>query len=372
MIAGGFAALYYLVAAAAPLDAGTVAWRDWVVVFEGHTDIRTNYEPGEDAWTMLLDRGDDGVPGQDDELLTPDRSILLLTEDAKRTLESDPSPGFSFLGEEGDSYYRIITDEIPGVVYLGFNGYGVPENVFEGNFGGEFFLELIDFDGPGDFLLYARGADILMDTRGDEPPHGEKREFAREHSHENWFFREPGIYLLELRPYATFDDAEGAVSQGDPHQFFFLVDPRPIEWWQLDSFRDEARSPVANPGADAAGDGRQNLLAYALGYPPTEAADPYLPQPEVVQTDEGEHLSLVFRKPKGEPGRDDRGDVVYRVQISTDLDNWTDLETGPENWIEIDPAPDGVRRVRALDSDPLSEHERRFIRLTVELLPRED
>lgn len=358
VLAGGTAAVF-----------GEEAWKDWNVFSTGHTDLRTDYEPESDRWSMKIDRGDSGDPGTGDEILTPGRTILLVTDAAKRTLDSDPPEDFSFLGEEGDTYYRILTSEEEGVLFLGFNGYGVPTGTFEGDLGGEFYVELTDFAGAGEFFLYTGGPNMLMDTRQDPPPYGEKREFAGGHSHQNWVFREPGIHLLELTPHGTLA-SDGTVSTGDPTLFFVLVDPSPADWWRLDTFRENAKSPEAELTGDASGDGRPNLLAYALGYDPKGPAERYLPRPGIVESEGREHLSLVFRKPRGGGGTDDRSDLVYRVEAGVDLTEWEALEYGGDSaWEEIDPDYDGTRRVRAIDPEPLENHERRYMRLVVEWAP---
>ncbi len=366
----GLGHLFTAVGLPVPAWAGAVAWKDWVVVFEEHTDLSTGYDPVEDEWTMTVDRGAFNVPGETGEILTPDRTILHLTEASKRTLESDPPPTLSFLGQAGDSYYRVITTELEGVVFLGFNGYGVGQGVFQGPSGGEFFIELSDFDGAGDFFLYTGGPnnlDLLMDSTSAEPPYGTKREFAGGHSHQNWIFRDPGIYLLWFRPHGVL--TSGEETSGQPHPFYFLVDPAPIDWWIVSHFREEAREPHAALTADISGDGHPNLLAYALGYPPAENAAPYLPQPEIVSNGEESFLSLVVRRPEGEAERDDRSDLLYEVQVSEDLVSWQPLNG---TWESVEPDHDGVPRYRVTDPEPISsETPRRFIRLHVEFLPRE-
>lgn len=354
-----------------PLE-GVNEWQDWRVVSAQHADLSTGYNPLTDEWRMRVDIGDDGQAGAADALLPADQTIILIGATAKRTFTSDPPANFSFLGSAGDSYYRLLTTSEPGLPHLGFNGYGVDFDVFNGGFNGEFFVELTNFAGSGDFFLYLSGPTILMDSTQDGSPWGQKSEFAGGHSHQNWIFKEPGIYLLEMTPYG-FLAGSGTQTIGEPTTFFFMVDPFPVDWWRLNTFRDKVKEPSSALLADASGDGRSNLLAYAFGFDPRAPAEPYLPTTELVELEDQLHLSLVFRWPSGEAGRADRSDLIYRPQASSNLLDWVTLDgIDSAPWQEIDPDLDGTPRFRVIDSEPNANSNRRFMRLTVDYKSRNE
>jgi surface-anchored protein len=353
-----------------PLE-GVNEWQDWRVVSAQHADVSTGYNGLTDEWSMWIDIGDDGQAGSVGDLLPPDHTIILIGATAKRTFSSNPPANFSFLGSAGDSYYRLLTTSEPGLPHLGFNGYGVDFDVFNGGFNGEFFVELTNFAGPGDFFLYLSGPTILMDSTQEGPSWGKKPELSGGHSHQNWVFKEPGIYLLEMTPHG-FLAASGTKTTGKPTTFFFMVDPVPVDWWRLDAFRDKVKEPSAALLADASGDGRPNLLAYAFGFDPQAPAEGYLPATELVEADGQLRLSLVFRWPSGETGRADRSDLIYRPQASSDLLNWVTLDgIDSKPWKQIDPDLDGTPRFRVIDNEALTPSDRRFMRLVVEYKPRD-
>ncbi len=357
-----------LLFAGAPIQAQVDQhWREWKVIWRDHTDIAADYDPAEDAWTLTVDRGDFEDPT--DAALDPLETILLVPHHTRREVPPDIPPNFSFLGEEGDSYYRLPFGVEENVLDLGFNAERFSSD-FDHFADDRVHFELVDFRGKDDFVLY-RGSEptIFMDTRAENPPFGERSEPLGGHSHHTWFFRERGIYILFLETYAELA-ADGSITRSEePVPLYFLVDPEPVHWWRLDTFRTEAKEPHAALTADAGGDGRPNLLAYALDYSPFEPADRYLPFPEIVERDESRHLSLVFRAPEGSAGLDDRSDLIYRVQVSTDLETWEDLENdGLESLEQVAPDADGTRRFRAVDPIPLGVSEHRFIRLEVEMV----
>jgi len=351
---------------------GAELWREWNVVSSQHVDLSTGYDPLIDRWSMSVDIGDDGQAGSADERLAPDRTILLLGPAAKRTFTSDPPASFAFLGSAGDSYYRLLTNSEVGLPHLGFNAYHVDFDVFQGGSRGEIFVELTGLTGPGDFFLYLSGPTMLIDSTHEGPPFGEKRELVGGHSHQNWVFKEPGIYLLELTPHG-FLAGSGTKTTGDPTTFFFLVDPTPAEWWLLDTFGQEVKETSSDLLADASGDGRSNLLAYALGFNPQAPAEPFLPVTEFIESGGETHLSMIVRRPSDEPGRADRSDLTYLVQVSDDLMTWNTLEENDHAlWNEIDPDEDGIPRFRVVDSEPVNAADRRFMRLIVEYQSRQE
>ena len=117
-------------------------------------------------------------------------------------------------------------------------------------------------------------------------------------------------------------------------------------WRQTHFGSSEATGNAANT-ADPDGDGVVNLLEYALAGDPMVAEHDLLPVQSVV----GGKLALAF-------DRIPDGTLIYEVQASDDLAAWSNIwsSTGVENTAGL---------VTVTDSELLSAHARRFLRLRV-------
>ncbi len=106
-----------------------------------------------------------------------------------------------------------------------------------------------------------------------------------------------------------------------------------------------------------AGDGIPNLIKFALGLPALTPSRADLPAPQRVVEGGEEHLALEFVLPA------DRVGVQLLLQGAEELGGeWTDLEVTPE---VLDAGAEGGQLVRLLDPEPMSAHDRRFLRLRV-------
>jgi Pectate lyase len=123
-----------------------------------------------------------------------------------------------------------------------------------------------------------------------------------------------------------------------------------FELWQMEQFTPQQLSDpaVSGPAAEPAGDGVANLVKYALGLPPF---DPVAGSLVDFQLENGEAV-LRYRRPAG------ASDVLYRVQDSADLVNWSEqgivqqasgVQTnGLETWEARGAAPIGSTRLYRL------------------------
>lgn len=110
---------------------------------------------------------------------------------------------------------------------------------------------------------------------------------------------------------------------------------------------------------DPAGDGIANLVKYALGLPALTPSRADLPTTQRVAQNGEEYLALEFLLPP------DRSGVELRLQGAEKLGEWIDLDATLE-FLDAD-AGNG-QLVRFLDTEPLSAHDRRFLRLRVDLI----
>lgn len=114
--------------------------------------------------------------------------------------------------------------------------------------------------------------------------------------------------------------------------------------WQIDSGLSALEPDLSGPTADPDNDGIPNLLEYAL------AGDPLIPRsaamPQIETTDDAVQLTFLRL----------RADILYRVLASDNLIDWTIIAENPGevgSWVTVQ------------DPIPLSENNRRFLRLQV-------
>jgi hypothetical protein len=135
----------------------------------------------------------------------------------------------------------------------------------------------------------------------------------------------------------------------------------PWAGWQSRQFTlaELAEETISGLPADPEEDGVPNLFEYALGLDPWAADADGLPVGRLVEIEGERYLSFEHRRLIGEHG------LEYRVEISTDLEQWTDAE---EHWSgepEIEPTGDGLTE-RVTRRLPIEESPtQRFLRLAI-------
>ncbi len=139
------------------------------------------------------------------------------------------------------------------------------------------------------------------------------------------------------------------------------------EAWRTLNFNatQQADDALTGPAASFANDGTPNLLKYALGLAPTARLNPAVDTPTTIATD---RLQLRFTR---DPAKTD---LIYEVQASTDLVNWTALarSTAGEATANLaafelqEATQDALVSVTVTDTTQLSTAAtRRFLRLKV-------
>ncbi len=123
------------------------------------------------------------------------------------------------------------------------------------------------------------------------------------------------------------------------------------ELWRQTHFGTLFATANAADLADPDGDGVSNLLEYALGTTPTDAASVSLPSVQVSGlSPQPLFLQLTFLRA--------RSDLTYTVEASSDLATWSAISTNPGTVSPTTP-------VTVTDSANLSVTPRRFLRLRV-------
>ncbi len=157
-----------------------------------------------------------------------------------------------------------------------------------------------------------------------------------------------------------------SLAAGAPASATVTVVDKPYDAWRFAAFdaaqlTDEA---VSGDEADPDADGLVNLLEYALGGAPLDAADgpgiaPALGLADGVETGE-RHLTLSYTQPAG------RDDLAYVVEWSADLTAaWQSGAGVAEETARVPAEGGGGERVTVRSTATLAEQARQFLRLRV-------
>ncbi|WP_062204714.1 choice-of-anchor M domain-containing protein [Streptomyces sp. NBRC 109706] len=157
----------------------------------GHVDIGPRFVDG--AWR---------IQGRDDSQSPPVwRSLTdVVTRVVDDAVQQAPdNPRFAFLdAEPGSDLHVIPQTQAPEVVWLGWNTQD-PEVMARVNRGVT--LTMHGVDGPGHLAVFLQNGDlgapqVLWD--GDEPGPQELWVDVNTHTHANWVFTEPGVYVVDF------------------------------------------------------------------------------------------------------------------------------------------------------------------------------
>jgi putative ABC transporter-associated repeat protein len=180
------------------IDAGQAIATGQAVLSKGHVDIGPRFVDGE--WTLMVhdDSVDPSVWRHLDETVfqVSDKAVLKVPED----------PAYSFIGTPGTSVYVVPQVQNPDVAWVGWNTQEpeVMETIDAG-----VTLTLTGVDGPGELFVYLQAgnfgdADVLWDSTKDD-----KQELwvdVNTHTHANWVFTQPGVYLVQAEVTADLVD----------------------------------------------------------------------------------------------------------------------------------------------------------------------
>lgn len=177
----------------------------------GHVDIGPRFVDGE--WR---------VQGRDDSQSPPVWRALpdVVTQVVDAAVQQAPdSPDFAFLdAEPGSELYVVPQTQNPEVVWLGWNTQD-PEVMARANRGVT--LTMHGVEGPGHLAVFLQNGDlgapeVLWD--GDEAGPQELWVDLNTHTHANWVFTEPGVYVVDFEISADLITGE-TVSDRAPLRF---------------------------------------------------------------------------------------------------------------------------------------------------------
>ncbi|SNS60586.1 surface-anchored protein [Micrococcales bacterium KH10] len=174
------------------------------VLDAGHVDMGPKYDDG--VWTMMIH---DDVAKADANATSvwrhPDETVFHVLDQSELQIPDDPI--YSFIGPEpGESVWVIPQTQNPDVVWLGWNTQD-PEVMTTIDRG--ITLSLDGVQGPGDVSVYLQSGtfgepQVLWDSR--QPEVQPLWVDVNTHTHANWAFTEPGVYLMQVRADADLLD----------------------------------------------------------------------------------------------------------------------------------------------------------------------
>ena len=231
------------------------------VLQTGHVDMGPKYDKGQ--WRFLVH--DDAARADADATSVwryPEETVMRVLDEGKLTVPDDPD--YEFLGAEpGNSVWVVPQTQNTDVVWLGWSTQDpeVMKTIDRG-----VTLSLTGVQGPGTVTVYLQSGSfgepqVLWDSRktGTQPIWVD----VNTHTHANWVFTTPGVYLLRLTAAAD------------------LVDGGTVSDTQLIRFAVGTGTPTADAlaavwtGPDAAASTPDGVTAGAA--PPTSAQDPLVP-----------------------------------------------------------------------------------------------
>ncbi|GGM90174.1 hypothetical protein GCM10011609_28860 [Lentzea pudingi] len=175
---------------------------DEAVLSRGHVDIGPRYVDG--AWKLMVhdDTGEQSVWRDLDRTAfqVPDKALLTVPD----------NPAYAFIGKPGAKVHVLPQVQNPEVTWVGWNTQDpeVMETVDRG-----VTLTLTGVDGPGELFVYLQAgnfgaADVLWNST--KPERQDIWVDTNTHTHANWVFTTPGVYLVQVEAHAKLVDGKEA------------------------------------------------------------------------------------------------------------------------------------------------------------------
>ncbi len=234
------------------------------VLTTGHVDMGPRFDEG--AWRFLVhDDAARADAGAQSVWRYPDETVFHVLDAARLPVPDDPA--YSFVGAEpGAEVWVVPQTQNPDVVWIGWNTQS-PDVLAVIDRG--ITLAMLNARGPGVVTTYLQSGtfgepQVLWDSRrGEAQPVWVD---VNTHTHANWVFTEPGVYLLELAASAELIDGT-TVTDTQTIRFAVGSQTDPLEAL---SVSPGASSPSPAPAAAPA-------EGAAVDSVPPGAPDPWVP-----------------------------------------------------------------------------------------------
>ncbi|MEU7588162.1 choice-of-anchor M domain-containing protein [Micromonospora sp. NPDC049230] len=167
----------------------------------GHVDLGPRYV--DDRWTLLIH---DGTQARQ-VWRNPDEALLRVSDAALQTVPDDPA--YAFLGvDAGKRVYVVPQTQNQNVVWLGWNTQDprVMQTIDRG-----VTLTLLRVRGPGNLTTYLQSGNFAAPQPLWRSADSTAQPFWAEvntHTHANWVFTAPGVYLVAVQASADLINGE--------------------------------------------------------------------------------------------------------------------------------------------------------------------
>jgi surface-anchored protein len=236
------------------------------VLSTGHVDVGPRFVDG--RWRLMVHDDAAKAGGGESVWRHTDQTVLRVTDDAVLPVPDDPA--YAFLpADPGADVYVVPQTQDPDVVWVGWNTQDpeVMETIDRG-----VTMTLTGVQGPGELVVYLQSGDfaepqVLWDSTGEPKPIWVD---VNTHTHANWVFTAPGVYLVQVKIEADLVDGSAVA---DTRELRFAVgsststdDALAVSW----SGASEAGGAhaAATPSATVGDDGSSapaSALAVAVG-----------------------------------------------------------------------------------------------------------
>lgn len=187
------------------IDQGQAIVDGRTVLSEGHVDIGPRFVDG--RWTLLVHDDQAKADPDGESVWRPtDRTVLRVRDQAILQIPDDPD--YAFLqGKPGDDVFVVPQTQDPEVVWVGWNTQDpeVMETIDRG-----VTMTMTGVQGPGSLVVYLQSGDfaepdVLWDSTGKPEPVWVD---VNTHTHANWVFSQPGVYLVQVKIEAELVDGK--------------------------------------------------------------------------------------------------------------------------------------------------------------------
>lgn len=193
------------------LSADEPTLTDRQVFDDGHIDIGPRWQDG--MWSVQVHSG----VSPDAEWRHPDDAVLQVADASRTPVPDDPT--YDFLHTDAGTEVAVVPQtQQPGVVWVGWNTQdpAAMEQMRDG-----VTMALRGVQGPGDMVVYLQSGtlgapQVLWDSTAQMPQ--DLFVDTNSHTHANWVFTKPGVYLVDLEVRATLKDGS-TVSDTQPVRF---------------------------------------------------------------------------------------------------------------------------------------------------------
>jgi putative ABC transporter-associated repeat protein len=213
------------------------------VMEKGHVDIGPRYRDGD--WTIQI-HDDTVVPPV---WRQPSDAVLRVGDAAVERVPDDPA--YAFLGQPpGTPVHVVPQTQDQDVVWIGWNTQdpGVMETIARG-----VTMNLLGVEGPGSVVVYLQSGDLGAPQvlwNSTKPYPQPLWVETNTHTHANWIFSKPGVYLVAVE--ITADLVDGKRVAGRDVLRIAVGDGTPVDDAFTAAYTASLPSPDATPSAAAA------------------------------------------------------------------------------------------------------------------------